>query len=164
MSGDPATRARENATAIALTIVTGLWLALLISGFGGSLWLAVMLIGYMVVVPLVALLYGDEEDRAEWWDGMWGDTDWDDWGEWWGENEREDRPAERELEPGRRDALETLRERYAAGELTDEQFEHKLERLLEVETVEDASEWARARSGDRENPHGDTDRHLERER
>lgn len=160
MSGDPATRARENATAIASMIVTGLWLALLLSGLGGgSLWLAVLLVGYLVVVPLVALLYGDEEDRAEWWDGVWGDADWDDWGEWWGE-ESEELPEERDLEPSRRDALETLRERYAAGDLTDEQFEHKLERLLEVETIEDADEWARGRSGDRRAG----DREFERER
>ncbi|ADQ66980.1 Predicted membrane protein (DUF2078) [Halogeometricum borinquense DSM 11551] len=35
------------------------------------------------------------------------------------------------------DALSTLRERYARGELTDAQFEAKLERLVEVETLED---------------------------
>lgn len=150
MSGDPATRARENATEIATTIVTGLWFALLISGFGGSLWLAVMLIGYIVVVPLVALLYGDEEDRAEWWDDWWGDEDWGEWGDWWGEDESEEPPAERDLEPSRRDALETLRDRYAAGDLTDEQFEHKLERLLEVETLEDADEWAARERGGRD--------------
>lgn len=146
MSGGPATRARENATEVATTIVTGLWFALLISGFGGSLWLAVMLIGYIVVIPLVALLYGDEEDRAEWWDDWW---DNEDWGEW-GEDESEEPPAERDLEPSRRDALETLRDRYAAGDLTDEQFEHKLERLLEVETLEDGDEWAAREQEERE--------------
>jgi hypothetical protein len=42
-------------------------------------------------------------------------------------------------EPGedRGDALGTLRNRYAQGELTDEQFERKVERLLETETLED---------------------------
>jgi uncharacterized membrane protein len=35
------------------------------------------------------------------------------------------------------DALATLRERYARGDLSDAQFEAKLERLLEVETRED---------------------------
>ena len=36
------------------------------------------------------------------------------------------------------EALETLRNRYAAGELTEEEFEEKVERLLETETVADA--------------------------
>ncbi|WP_411968018.1 SHOCT domain-containing protein [Haloferax sp. YSSS75] len=36
------------------------------------------------------------------------------------------------------DALETLRRRYASGELTEEEFEAKVERLLETETVADA--------------------------
>ncbi|SEK36983.1 SHOCT domain-containing protein [Haloferax larsenii] len=36
------------------------------------------------------------------------------------------------------DALETLRQRYAAGELTEAEFEAKVERLLETETVADA--------------------------
>jgi|AntDeeMinimDraft_5_1070356.scaffolds.fasta_scaffold13931_2 uncharacterized membrane protein len=42
------------------------------------------------------------------------------------------------------DALATLRERYARGELTDEQFEQKLDRLLETETPENAAEWRAA--------------------
>lgn len=60
-----------------------------------------------------------------------------------------------------RDALETLRERYAAGELTDEQFERKLERLLDTETLEDAQ--ARARDRERNRDRTD-DRDLEFER
>lgn len=36
------------------------------------------------------------------------------------------------------DALELLRRRYAAGELSDEAFERKLERLVDTETVADA--------------------------
>ncbi|KTG25599.1 hypothetical protein AUR66_00905 [Haloferax profundi] len=36
------------------------------------------------------------------------------------------------------DALATLRRRYANGELTEEEFEAKVERLLETETVADA--------------------------
>ncbi|WP_255168256.1 SHOCT domain-containing protein [Natrononativus amylolyticus] len=135
MRDDPGTRLRNNATEIASLLVTGLWLALLVSGIGGSLWLAVLLLGYIVVVPLVALLYGDEDDIEEWWD----------------EDERErldlddGELPERVDDPQTRDALETLRDRYAAGDLTDEQFEHKLERLLEVETVEDAAAWRRSR-------------------
>lgn len=38
------------------------------------------------------------------------------------------------------DALETLRERYARGEIDELTFERKVERLLETETVADAEE------------------------
>ncbi|MFB6129594.1 MAG: SHOCT domain-containing protein [Salinigranum sp.] len=50
------------------------------------------------------------------------------------------------------DALATLRDRYARGELSDEQFEAKLEALLETETPEGARERLereRERAGDR---------------
>jgi uncharacterized membrane protein len=36
------------------------------------------------------------------------------------------------------EALATLRDRYARGELTDEEFEARVERLLETESVSDA--------------------------
>ena len=38
----------------------------------------------------------------------------------------------------RADALAVLRDRYARGELDEEEFEHRLERLLETERVADA--------------------------
>jgi hypothetical protein len=41
------------------------------------------------------------------------------------------------------EALRTLRTRYARGELTDEAFETRLERLLETETVADATNRVR---------------------
>lgn len=43
--------------------------------------------------------------------------------------------------PSTQDALTTLRERYARGDLTDEQFDRKLTRLLETDTPENAAEW-----------------------
>lgn len=39
------------------------------------------------------------------------------------------------------EALDALRSRYAHGELTKEQFEQKLEHLLETDTLENATEW-----------------------
>ncbi|SEH15972.1 Short C-terminal domain-containing protein [Natronorubrum sediminis] len=147
MSDDPATRIRENITEITSMVVTALWLGLMFAGVGGNLWLVVLLVGYVAVVPLVALLFGDEADKAEWWDGWWGSESRD-------EREREesdssdapeaaDRHTALETTPKQdnREALETLRTRYAAGELTDEQFERKLERLLETETLEDVEQW-----------------------
>ncbi|MDJ1431001.1 SHOCT domain-containing protein [Halostagnicola sp. A-GB9-2] len=165
MSDDPATRVRENITEITSMIVTGLWLGLMFAGIGGNLWLAVLLVGYIVVVPLVALLFGDEADKAEWWDDWWGDESWEEW--WSGETDSNDgTPTQQGSQSGRetstgqdnREALETLRSRYAAGELTDAQFERKLERLLETETLEDVEQW-RGSEGDAR----DRDRDLEYE-
>jgi len=48
------------------------------------------------------------------------------------------------------DALETLRRRYATGELSEEEFEAKVERLLETETVADAHKTAASRRTARE--------------
>ncbi|MDL5361287.1 SHOCT domain-containing protein [Halalkalicoccus sp. NIPERK01] len=140
MNETPADRLRENATAVASTVVTGVWLAALLTGQGW--WLGALILGYVVVVPVVALLFGDEDDREEWWDDWVGDSDWEGW--WddiWSDGERD--------EPGgvesNRDALETLRYRYARGDLTDEQFERKLERLLETDTLESVEDRKRAR-------------------
>ncbi|RLM56724.1 SHOCT domain-containing protein [Halobellus sp. Atlit-31R] len=89
-------------------------------------------VGYAVVVPLVSLVRGRQRD---------GD----------------DRPVERtrgaersdeeshatgrgESETPVDDALDRLRDRYARGELSDEQFERKLEALLETDTPENARE------------------------
>ena len=112
----PAERVRENAVGIASMLVTGLWMAALFTG--QSWWLPLMLVGYIVVIPLVALLFGDEEEVAE----------------HWGDDADTETASDQQSEE---DALQTLRDRYARGELTDEQFERKLERLLETETIED---------------------------
>ncbi len=120
---EPSLRERlaENLTAITATVVTGTWLAAMLLGF--SWWLAFMLFGYIVIVPVVALLFDDEETEQQ-----------DD-----GEFESAARSAERDSADA--DPLAELRRRYANGELTDEQFERKLDKLLETETLEDASEW-----------------------
>jgi uncharacterized membrane protein len=126
----PLHRARENVTGIVSMLVTGIWLAALFLDQGW--WLAFMLFGYIVLVPLTAILFGDESDVEEWWDGETADTE-----------------PERTTEE--RDALDELRARYARGDLTDEQFERKLERLLETETLEDIEdEKRRAREAERE--------------
>jgi hypothetical protein len=69
-----------------------------------------------------------------------------------------------------RDALETLRDRYARGELSDEQFERKLEALLETETFEAARDRLTRRERERVDADAETDtdrgraREPERER
>lgn len=45
-------------------------------------------------------------------------------------------PQSNSFDEERRDALAHLRSRYARGDLTEEEFEQKLERLLETETIE----------------------------
>ncbi|MFW6017756.1 MAG: SHOCT domain-containing protein [Halapricum sp.] len=136
----PLERARENATGIVSTLVTGIWLAALFTGQGW--WLPFMLVGYIVFVPLTALLFGDEDDIAEWWD----------------DDEGIETKKAQEHTDDQLDALETLRERYARGELTDEQFERKVERLLETETLEDVEDRTRATPD-----HAEHDRDPERE-
>lgn len=143
-SASPSDRARENATGIASILVTAAWMGALFTG--QEWWLAALLVGYVAVVPLVAILFGDREDVAEYWDGdatLPGETD----------DESTSEPTDGETTA---DALESLRERYARGELTDEEFERKLDRLLETETVEDAIEY-------RNQPERDRERELERE-
>lgn len=127
MSG-PLDRLRANVTGVAATLVTGIWLAAMFTG--QEWWLPFMLVGYVVVVPLVALLFGDEDEIREW----WGDDA--------EESARQDESEE--------DPLQTLRDRYARGELTDEQFEQKLERLLETETIEDVEQYRRRARTERE--------------
>jgi uncharacterized membrane protein len=60
------------------------------------------------------------------------------------------------------DALETLRQRYARGDLTDDEFERRVERLLETESVTDARQLAER--GRTEEASGTGDQHRERER
>ncbi|WP_254523865.1 SHOCT domain-containing protein [Natrinema caseinilyticum] len=147
----PWTRLRENATAVASMLVTAFWLGAMFTG--QEWWLAALLVGYIAVVPLVAILFGDEEDRREWVDDYSsGETDSN---TNTNTNTNVDSAAagpadEAGTDVDAHDALETLRERYAAGELTDEQFERKLERLLNTETLESAAQWRRDAGTDRE--------------
>ena len=59
------------------------------------------------------------------------------------------------------DALATLRNRYARGELTEAEFERQVERLLETEDTETARDLSRS---DSTRAGVDVDRELERER
>ncbi|WP_049980794.1 SHOCT domain-containing protein [Halolamina rubra] len=116
-------RLRANATGIVSTLVTAVWLGAMATG--QDWWLAAMLVGYVALVPVTAILFGDEEDRAE----------------WLGENEH--RASESEQREDEETPLETLRRRYAEGELSEAQFERKLDQLLETETMENAEAYAR---------------------
>lgn len=120
----PLSRASENATEIVSTLVTGIWLAALFTG--QNWWFVFMLIGYIVIIPITALLFGDRDDINEWWNEQW------------------DEPATETTDDDSSvddDALSTLRDRYARGELTDEQFERKVEKLLETDTIENLEDF-----------------------
>jgi Predicted membrane protein len=112
---DPVRRTGENLPEIVAVSITGVWLTALFTG--QDWWLPLMIFGYIVIVPITELLFGDQEETEERWD----------------EAEDISAPEESSAE----DPLETLRERYVQDELTDEEFERKLERLLETESIED---------------------------
>jgi len=120
----PVERFRANAAGVVSLVVLGAGLAALFAGI--EFFWAIWVVGFAAVVPLVAMLFSEETD-AEWTDATRGNTP--------------DRDRENGHTTGSTDeALRALRERYARGELTDEQFERKVERLLETETVEDLEE------------------------
>ncbi|ELZ30973.1 NADH:ubiquinone oxidoreductase subunit 2 (chain n) [Halogeometricum pallidum JCM 14848] len=119
---------------IASLLVLGLGLASL---FGllpiGPFW-AIFAIGFAVVVPIVAVLESRYRGTPE-------PTPPES-----GVRRRAERAADEDESVA--DALDSLRDRYARGDLSDEQFEHKLEVLLETDTPENARErTARRRSG-----------------
>ena len=120
-------RAGSEASWIAATVVTGTWLVLLLLDFPTGVWLSVMLFGYIVVVPVISMLFDEDEEKEE---------------KEWSRPERQSQPKR---ESDDETPLERLRRRYAEGELTDEQFERKLERLLETETLEDVEDRERLR-------------------
>ncbi|KZN22725.1 hypothetical protein A4G99_18410 [Haladaptatus sp. R4] len=158
MSGTPIERFQENATEIASILVTGIWLLALLTGQGWWLW--ALLGGYIVVIPIVELLFGDEDEeeaadepssrkqRRQEHRERRRNRRRDRWEDDPQENDDGTRGA-----ANNRDALETLKDRYARGELTDEQFERKLEKLMENDTVEDVEDRFRT----------DRERNLERE-
>lgn len=114
MESSPGQRLRENLSAVVSVIVTGIWLGALVTGRGW--WLPALLLGYVVVVPLTGILFEEDDEAA---------------------------PVAGDDSPGSADeALAALRRRYANGELTDDQFERKVERLLETETFEDVEDAA----------------------
>jgi len=145
-------RFRRNASGIAATTVTGSWLAALLAGF--DWWLGFMLFGYVVIVPVVSMLFDEDDEESVVVESETGSV-----------RAERGNAAERDAATGdTADALERLRTRYANGDLTDEQFERKLDRLLETETPEDAAEWAERNRAARSEREAERDRDLERER
>lgn len=155
-------RLLQSPTALVTVLVTVIW----VFGYavGADWWLIALIVGYAVGIPISSvLLEGNppssgspasvsgestrqtEETRRN---GSAGDEPTRD-----GQG-RERRGANTNSTA---DALETLRERYAAGDLSEAQFEAKLEQLLETETVEDASAYVETNETD------DTPEEVDRE-
>jgi uncharacterized membrane protein len=112
---------RENAAGVVALLVLGAgFLAL----FAGASWFwMVWVVGFAVLLPLVAIATGAASPDA-------------------------DLEPKTEADP-EQDPLARLRERYAAGELTDEEFERRLERLLETEDDETAAAYVERTRHDR---------------
>jgi uncharacterized membrane protein len=129
---DP-TRDDDPVVAATALLILGLGLASL---FGlvpvGPFW-AVFAIGYAVVLPLVSVLRDYQRRSSE------------------STSAQAPRGASRrEDDDSVDDALGRLRDRYARGDLTEEQFEEKLEALLETETPEGARDRLRRRETETE--------------
>ncbi|RDI71713.1 SHOCT domain-containing protein [Halopelagius longus] len=117
-------------------LVVGLGLASMVGIVPIQPFWMVFVIGFAVVVPLVALLRKHQLDSAN------------------AEADRTTDAAERTADEDEGDtefddALARIRDRYARGELSEEQFERKLELLLETETPEDARERVRRARAER---------------
>jgi len=105
----------------------------LVALFAGIDWFwMVFVIGWAVLTPLAGVLFGSDGDE-------WVERD----GEWVRESDAETDVggSDEAGTDSKHDALERLRERYASGELSEEQFERKLERLLETDTLENARDY-----------------------
>ncbi|AJF26055.1 SHOCT domain-containing protein [Haloarcula hispanica] len=122
---------------VATIAILSLGIAMLagVAGFGGPIASMSIILGWFILAPLVALLGSKlpmiESPAAE------PDSD---------ETEMTT-TSEPTVDP-----VDQLRERYARGELTDSEFERRLDRLLETEALSANSEA--------ENTAGETDREV----
>ena len=97
---------------------TGLAMLAGAAGFGGSIASVSIILGWFILAPLVALL-GSKLPMIE------SPED---------ETAQHETDARKTTEPTV-DPVDHLRERYARGELTDSEFERRLDRLLETESL-----------------------------
>lgn len=112
---------RNEAFGIIALLTLGLGFVGMVAGI--EYFFVIWVLGFAVVLPILGILFGETDTDKEL-----------------------DMNRERTTEDDQRtesstDALTTLRNRYARGALTDETFERKLDRLLETESPENASEW-----------------------
>ncbi|MCO8267482.1 SHOCT domain-containing protein [Haloferax sp. AB510] len=122
-----------------LGVVTGVWMMLIALMAGLEAHLAV--VWFLAVAPSTALVaYGGRRALRR----FRGESDGED--EW---ARRTDREAYDPVDD--ESAIERLRERYAAGDLSDEEFERRLDKLVETESYVAGSQsrsQSRSPSGD----------------
>ncbi|MGB9956760.1 SHOCT domain-containing protein [Haloferax prahovense] len=122
-----------------LGAVTGAWMMLIALVMGLDAHLAV--VWFLIVSPSTAVLaYGGRRALRR----FRGESDGED--EW---ARRTDREAYDPVDD--ESAIERLRERYAAGDLSDEEFERRLDKLVETESYVAGSQsrsQSRSPSGD----------------
>lgn len=133
----------ETLPGIAATVVTfsTLTVAFVLLGLGVSAFWVAFPIGFGGLLPLsVVLAKVYESNRA-------------------GTDEHESTPAS---DDQRDDALATLRDRYARGEISEAEFEERVERLLETESL-DSADSLLGGSDEHTNEDSATDSQNERE-
>lgn len=128
---------REELTGVVALLVLGLgladlWIPALVPGV--PFWV-IFVVGYAVVLPLVAIALGEGKGSRS--------------------RRRPDRDRDRSddverVEDGDGSPLERLKRRYAEGELSDEEFERRLERLLETGDETTAAEYLQRERRDHE--------------
>ncbi|WP_198662150.1 SHOCT domain-containing protein [Halorussus litoreus] len=145
---DPADPSDESALVkLTALLVLGLGLTTLFLGYGWF-WM-VFAVGFAVAVPLVKLatdelgLAGASTPRSEGSPDSMANRHADSRSDARADHRRADAPRSKQ------DALDALRTRYAQGELDEMEFERKVEKLLETETLEGARDRvAERRDGD----------------
>jgi uncharacterized membrane protein len=116
--------AREELPGVVAVLVLGLGLAdLFLNVVPGIPFWVIFIIGFAVVLPLVGILFDEDDEYATGTEPSAG--------------------RNREGEQEQEDALERLKRRYAEGEIGDEEFERRLERLLETEDESRAVDYLR---------------------
>jgi uncharacterized membrane protein len=103
----------EHLTEIVSLLVLGAGFVALFAGVDN--FFLIWILGFAVLVPIVELLTRDDEETDE--------------------SSRDEGFDRRRVDDA--DPLAVLRDRYARGEIDDEEFERRLEALLETETPED---------------------------
>ena len=113
------------AVAVGLVTAVTLLVAFTLLALGVEFFWVAFPVGFGGLLPAaigLAKWYGDEADR-----------------------EKSSEMARIERIDGRADALSLLREHYARGDIDEEEFERRIEHLLETDSVEAATAYARRR-------------------